>query len=484
MIDQKRLKKIKIVRISTGCISLLLIVFMLNAGIRHKEFKTVNEKIIHQNYEGEPLSESEQKALDDFLDEKFPERHKILRNLPYRISPFEIDVLAESAILVDIDSGCILFEKNADKVIPPASMTKLFVMLEVFKEIKAKRISMNDVVPLPAETWACNMPPHSSLMFLGKDQIVTVEELLFGMAVCSGNDSAYAIANYISGGMENFLLRMNETAASLGLSNTHFVETSGYSEKNTTTAREMAIFARYYVHNFPESIKHFHSTAEFEYPKVRNRAPNDREKKGKQDFSKGLPENIWMGINQKNTNPLLGKLDGCNGLKTGYIDESGYNLALTCTRRGMNILSVTMKGPGKNMKEGNEGRIHDGKNLMDFAFSSFHTFKMPSILRRYYVPARYAKENVVSLIPAYMPDALDVPVSLAENKEKAALEVSVQIHLPEQISGSVQMGKSMGVIDYMMNGVVLESIPLIIEKSVEEANPWIKACDWLSEQIF
>ncbi len=484
MIDKKRLLKIKIIRIVTAVLSLLAIAFMLNCGMRHKDFKKVQEMILHQDYVGQNLSENEEIEFNSWLDEKYPVRTQVLRNLPYNVNPFELDVKAGSAIVVDTNNGCVLYEKNADEVIPPASMTKLFVMYVVFKEIASGKISLTDVVPLPPECWACNMPPHSSLMFLGKDQTVTVEELLTGMAVCSGNDGAYAIANYVSGGMDKFIERMNSEAALLGLKNTHFVEASGYSELNTTTAREMAAFARTYVHEFPESVEKFHSVKEWTYPQEHNRAPADKGKKGNQDFSKGFPQNIWMGITQKNTNPLLDKLEGCNGLKTGYIDESGYNLALTCSRKGMNVLSVTMRGPGKNANEGNQGRVHDGTLLMEWAYGTFHEFKMPSVLRTYYIPSLYTKKNVVALVPAFKPEALNVPVALANDKSIAALEVSVVVHVPEVIRGGVEQGKSLGLIDYMMNGVLLESIPLVVEESVADANPWNKAADWLSEKIF
>ena len=121
---------------------------------------------------------------------------------------------------------------------------------------------------------------------------------------------------------------------------------------------------------------------------------------------------------------------------------------------------------------------------MEWAYGTFHEFKMPSVLRTYYIPSLYTKKNVVALVPAFKPEALNVPVALANDKSIAALEVSVVVHVPEVIRGGVEQGKSLGLIDYMMNGVLLESIPLVVQESVADANSWNKAADWLSEKIF
>ena len=150
-------------------------------------------------------------------------------------------------MLIDTATGDILYEKNADTIIPPASMTKLFAMYVVDQEVSGGRFSYDQIIPIPEEAYACNMPPHSSLMFLGEGHVVTLEELLLGLSICSGNDAAYALAYAVSGSMDAFIDRMNQVAKDLGLTHTHFVEASGYSELNTTTPREMAAFCRIYI---------------------------------------------------------------------------------------------------------------------------------------------------------------------------------------------------------------------------------------------
>ena len=429
-----------------------------------------------------PLSIDDRNTISEYLDGIYPERKNLLNPLPYNATPASLDVLAESAIAVETKTGCILYEKNADKIIPPASMTKIFVMNEVFNEINKGTISLDDIVPLPPESWACNMMPHSSLMFLGKNQIVTLNELMIGLAVCSGNDAAFAIAYYISGGMEAFIARMNETCRAMGLVNTHFVESSGYSEKNTTTAREMAAFARHYVDAHPEALPLFHSRLSFKYPDKHNLAPEDREKNTSQDFSHGLPEHITMGIYQKNTNPLLGTLEGCDGLKTGYIEESGYNLALTAVRKNMRILSVTMGGPGSSVREGNEGRIHDGTEIIEWAFSTFENYENPLVLREYSIPLLYGKKyRRITLIPAYSPKALCVPKTAALFPEDASSEVKISLDLPEKLYAHINAGDVHGSITYSIQGHTLQQIPLVASSSMPRANFWLVAADFLAQ---
>ncbi|MGP1459622.1 MAG: D-alanyl-D-alanine carboxypeptidase family protein, partial [Treponema sp.] len=289
-----------------------------------------------------PLTESQKAELEQILNSAYPERNKIISPLPYKTKNADVQIGAKSAIIVEAKTGSILYEKNADQVIPPASLTKIFAMYVVLDAARQGKIKLSDTVPLPRECWACNMPPHSSLMFLGKNQRVTVEELLTGLAVCSGNDAAYALSFYVSGSMAAFVAEMNAAAAEHGLIHTHFEEASGYSERNTTTAREIAAFAKIYLERFPEALPLFHSRLSFKYPQAHNLAPEDGGTLRAQDWSRGLPERITMGIYQENTNPLLGRLEGADGLKTGFIDESGYNLVLTVKRGAMRIISVTL----------------------------------------------------------------------------------------------------------------------------------------------
>lgn len=452
--------------------------YLITVGVRGCE--------IRKNNEVTPLTQEQQGHLENLLKTGWPEKYQILTKLPYNVKPVELDVKAKAAIVLDAANGNVIWEKNADTIIPPASMTKIAVMYVIGQEIEKGTCTLDDVVPLPPQCWACNMPPHSSLMFLGKNQKVTLRELMTGLAVCSGNDASYAIAYYLYGGIEPFIEKMNAEVKKLGLTKTHFIETSGYSEKNITTAREMAALSREYIRRFPSFVKEFHSALDFSYPKESNLAPEDRGKPRAQDFSKGFPEHITMEITQKNTNPLLGKLSGCDGLKTGYIDESGYNLILTAVRENLRFLSVTMGGPGNSTKEGQAGRVHDGTEIMEWAFRTFAEYKNPYILRAYSIPLVKARETRALLVPAYKPEALLVPFSLIEKSPDPLSAIKTDVTIPPYLSGAVSEGETYGSIRYYVEtkegtSITLEEIPLVSDRNIKRAGFWIDAADSLAQ---
>ncbi len=446
---------------------LLLFSFFTYTGVRALSFQKCQDAL--------PLTAEQTYELNELLITNYPEEHKVLKKLPYNIGSPNLDVWAKSAILIDTSNGNILYEKNADAVIPPASMTKLFAMYVVEEEIANGRFSYDQVIPLPPESWACNMPPHSSLMFLGKDQRVTMEELLQGLSICSGNDAAYALAYTVSGTMEAFVERMNLVASDLGLKNTHFVESSGYSELNQTTAREMAEFAAIYIRRHPESLKRFHSLLSFTYPKEKNLAPGD--KLAAQDFSQGLPEKITMPITQENTNPLLPGLQGCDGLKTGYIDESGYNLSLTAVRDGTRFLSVTMRGPGNNAREGQAGRVHDGKQLMEWAFANFADYSLELKVHPYLVRSFSSSEKMLRLLPAFSETTFTVPYVTGQNMQENLSAVEVDVQLPDFCWGAVEQGSQQGKIIIKAGDYKLQEIPLLADRSLKKAGPVTALCD-------
>ena len=460
MSDNKETKRFRLWHAFAAAVALLIIFFCTFTVVRAISFKrtTVAAK----------LTNEQAIALSKYLINHYPEKYEYLKALPYNVGKTQLDVWAKSAILIDVSNGNILYEKNADEVIPPASMTKLFAMYVVEEEVAAGHLSYDQVIPLPPESWACNMPPHSSLMFLGKDQRVTLEELLLGLSICSGNDAAYALAYTVCGSMEKFVERMNQVAQETGLEKTHFVESSGYSELNQTTAREMAQFAAFYILKFPESLHRFHSVLDFTYPKERNLAPGDR--LAAQDFTKGLPQKITMPITQDNTNPLLGKLEGCDGLKTGYIDESGYNLSLTAVRGETRFLSVTMGGPGNNAKEGQAGRVHDGTELMEWAFRNFADYSLEVKVHPYLVHSFNASEKMIYLNPAYKPLTFTVPYVTGSTMAENLDSVRVEVKLPEYLWGSVEQGAQYGEIVISAGGYELETIPLVADRNLKKGN--------------
>ncbi|MDR2897844.1 MAG: D-alanyl-D-alanine carboxypeptidase [Spirochaetaceae bacterium] len=373
-----------------------------------------------------------------------------LSELPYEALSPELSLYARSAILVDIATGNILFEKNADAVIPPASMTKIALMFVVFQEIARGGISLSDVVDLPPESWAVNAPPGSSLMFLEEGQVVTLEDLLVGLSVASGNDAAIAVAYHISGSVEAFCRRMTEEMRKLGLTVTTFVEPSGYSELNLTTAREFAAFSRIYLDRYPESLELFHSRESMVFPLGRNIPGETRS-----GTIPGVSRTLYA------TNKLVGLLEGCDGLKTGYIDESGYNLILTARRGETRFLSVTMGGPGRNSMEGTRYRNADGTTLMEWAFGSFYTARP---LETASAPVRiwYGADSAASLVEAEI-IKLTVPRQF-EGKLVRRLE------FPEELDAPVYVGQQYGTAVYEADGVVLDTVPLVADRTLEQGS--------------
>lgn len=420
--------------------------------------------------ECESLAGQSQNEFQKKLDTLFPERLQIVKELPYKTVPAEIPVHAQSAILIDAQTGNILYKKNADELIPPASMTKLVEMYVVLDATEKGKISLDDKVPLPPQSWAINLPRDASIMFLAQGQQVTLRELLLGLSIASGNDASIAVANYVAGNMEDFVMQMNSTVNELGLKNTKFVESSGYSEKNITTAKEFAAFCKVYIERFPFAINDFHSQKVLRYPLEHNLPQSQR------------AQGDGQAVVQYNTNKLLGKLEGCDGLKTGFIYESGYNIALTAKRGKRRFISVTMRGPGTCSAEGNKYRNEDGTALMEFAFRKFAPYT-DSEERKYSVPVLGSKVNSVNLVPAE--DAsFSVPFITGTDAEDCAKKVRTEINIPSYIYGQVQQGAPYGQIVYKIDDTLLKSVPLVADRdSSRRFSLWSVAAKTIAEFI-
>jgi D-alanyl-D-alanine carboxypeptidase (penicillin-binding protein 5/6) len=260
---------------------------------------------------------------------------------------------------MDAETGTVLYEKNADEAIPPASLTKLMTAHIALREVEAGRISLDERREPPRSSWAINQPPRSSLMFLAAGQQVSLRELLLGLAIPSGNDAAVAVALRVAPTVEDFVDIMNAEAGALGLRATHFTEPSGISEYNLTSARDFARFCRFYLARYPQTLRDYHSVPEFAYPKAENVAERYREQPGT--------------IVQYNHNTLLRDFPGTDGLKTGYIDEAGYNIALSAAREGTRFILVLLGAPA--VWGGDRMRDEDGRKLLAWSFDQYRTIR-------------------------------------------------------------------------------------------------------------
>tara|TARA_B100000767_G_scaffold138010_1_gene130567 strand:- start:191 stop:1342 length:1152 start_codon:yes stop_codon:yes gene_type:complete len=251
------------------------------------------------------------------------------------------DVNARTAILQDYLSGEILYEKDADKSIYPASMTKIMTAIVAFELIKNGDLSMNEKFVVSENAWRLSSAGYSSMFIMVGDE-VSVENLLKGIIIASGNDACIALAEGIAGTEEEFALMMTAKAKEIGMNNTNFANSSGINNtENNSTVRDIMIMSNYLIKNYPEEYKMF-SEKEFTW-----------------DRTGGDP------ITQGNRNPLLYKNFGVDGIKTGYLAVERYSLASSVYRNGRRLIAV---GSGFNTKK---ARSKESAKLLTWGLTNF-----------------------------------------------------------------------------------------------------------------
>jgi len=359
-------------------------------------------------------------------------------------------VAARSVIVMDDETGSILYAKSPDLVIPPASLTKLVSLHVVYEEIKAGRLAEDELVSIDKRDCSPYIPYGSTLMYLRPGMKVSVIDLMRGAAVVSGNDAAFALARRISGSNEAFTIKMNAAVGALGLHGLYFVEPSGLSELNRITARGYAEFCRLYMKLHPQALGELHSLHFIEFP----RPEHDT-----------LDYHPVGRIVQYTKNNLVLSYPGCDGLKTGYIIESGYNLAATAKRGNTRFVIVTLGGTGEGSPLGGSAqRSHDGVALLDWAFSSFVTLK-PDIGAMPSPRAWYGASKRVRLEPASAL-AVTLPRSLASS-------VETRVDVPSSLDAPLKAGSRVGEVVYSAKGQVLRRVDLVAAADVPKGNIFI-----------
>ncbi len=345
---------------------------------------------------------------------------------------------ARSALLLDATTGAVLYEQEADFVIPPASLTKVVAMHLVFALAERGELDLDEEVDLPPESWAVNLPPGSSLMFLGPDQRVTVRQLLMGLAVPSGNDAAIALALHVAGSVPRFAELMTAEARALGLPSLSFEEPSGLSPENRITAREFARFIQHYVGRWPEATLDYHSVRQFTWPPqpetveppgVAGSSAAGSGGSGGDGGNATQPARHSNSITQFNRNSLLQSYPGVDGVKTGFIRQSRYNLAATAARDDRRLVAIVLGAPGETHAEGERNRARDAAQLLDYGFDHFTniTLELPSA-----EPVRVWKGGLQSVeLEARGPRELTIPVTdlvhlRGELEQRQGVEAPVQ----------------------------------------------------------
>ncbi|MGD0725686.1 MAG: D-alanyl-D-alanine carboxypeptidase family protein [Spirochaetia bacterium] len=348
---------------------------------------------------------------------------------------------ARSAILIEARTGAVLFEDHADEQIPPASLAKLMTLHIALDLVETGRLDPSRRVVPGSDAWARNMPPRSSLMYLGPNQVVTVHQLLQGLVVDSGNDAAVELADQIAGSVGGFAALMNREAARLGYSAMRFVEPAGISAENRITAREYVDFCRHFVAAHPDALRDLFSLRELTYP---------------------LPENLTNGNNEKpitqaNRNVLLGKYEGIDGLKTGYIDEAGYNIAATAERGDMRLIAVVLGVPDVGRVSGAVLRNTESEALLDYGFANFVVLRPD---HNEPLPVRVWKGGQRSVLLGPTSDPL---VVVPRSKEQG---IHTRIEQEREVIAPVRAGQVLGHIVVQLDGAELTRFPLAAKTDV------------------
>ena len=292
-----------------------------------------------------------------------------------------IDVDARSALLIEPTSGKILFEKNADEKFAPASVTKVMTMLLTMEAVDSGKISLTDKVTCSENAKKMG----GSTMLLDTGEVRTVEELLKGVAIASGNDAAVALAEYLGGTEEAFVEMMNKRAQELGMTNTTFKNCNGLpKEGHLSTARDISIMSL-------ELLKH----------------PTILKYTG--TYMETISEGRLSPIELVNHNKLVRFFEGCDGLKTGYTQEAKYCISATATRNGVRMLSVIMGAPTYKI------RNRDAGMLMNYGFSKYEGKKM--LAKDEEVESIYLSKNTDKFFIAKAKDDLIAIIPKGENKE-------------------------------------------------------------------
>jgi D-alanyl-D-alanine carboxypeptidase (penicillin-binding protein 5/6) len=346
-------------------------------------------------------------------------------------------VNARAAVIIDATTGTLLYAKNPDLSLPPASLTKLITLHIVYEEIQAGRIKPDQLVTIDRDDCSPRIPYGSSLMYLRPGMKVSVRDLMLGAAVVSGNDAAYALARLVSGSNNAFTKRMNEEVKAMGFNAMTFVEPSGISELNFVTARQYALFCKKYLELHPQSIAELHSVKSMDFPRAEHAAPGF------------VPQGR---IVQYNRNPLIFKYPGADGLKTGYIIEVGYNMAGTAKRENSRFIVVTLGGSSSKMASGTTLRNRDVMNLLDWGFQNFQTVSLdPGPLPS--PRAWFGASRRLSLEPA-IANAVTVPKTQAGN-------LKIEVKAPTSIKAPVAKGAVIGKLSYLLDGKEFRAIDLV-----------------------
>ena len=336
-----------------------------------------------------------------------------------------IDTNAETAIIIDADTGYVLYEKNSNKKTFPASMTKIMTSMIVFEKLSNGSLTLDDTFLVSEKAWR---EREGSSMFVEVDKEIRVEDLLRGIIVQSGNDACIVVAENISGSEETFSILMNEMANDIGLDNTNFSNSTGmHSVKNYSTVSDIAKMSQYLINNYPEYY-HLFSETEFE----------------------------WSGIKQSNRNPMLYKDMGADGLKTGHLSVSGYGLAASAKNNERRLIVVG------NGFSSSQKRSQGTARLLNWGFREYTNITLFSEMSEIgNLPLSMASEDMVSLTTN-----TDIIITVSKAKKDA---IETEIVPIENLSVPFKKGDVVAFLKVNIPKTDSQFIELVATKDIDEA---------------
>ena len=345
----------------------------------------------------------------------------------------KFDVSAPYVILQDHQSGKILFEREADSRIYPASMTKIMTTLVVFDLLKKGETSLDEMITISEKAWRMSQSGYSSMFIMLNDQ-VSVEDLLKGIIIVSGNDACVALAEGLAGTEEDFVLMMNEKVEELGLENTNFSNSSGINDvDNYSTVRDILIISEHLIKNYPEYYSYFKDTT-FTW-----------------DRTGGDP------ITQGNRNPLLYKNVGADGIKTGYLAVEKYSLAASIKVGDRRITSVASGFKTKN------SRSRESLKMLNWGIRTFDTIKITNKNESFEkLDVWLGKKDTVDV---YAED--DIYITVPKRK-KRIIEAVLEYNGP--LEAPISKGDTIGFLKVYLSDELIKTVEILSNEDIKKAN--------------
>ncbi len=341
-------------------------------------------------------------------------------------------VNASSYILMDYHSGHVLASDNPHLQVEPASITKMMTAYVVFSEIKAGHLSLDDMITISEKAWRTG----GSKMFIEVDKQVSVEDLVRGMIIQSGNDACVALAEHIAGSEEVFANMMNQHAQKLGMKNSNFLNATGLpDEGHLVTAHDVALLGKALIAEFPD-LYHFYSEKEFTFNKIK----------------------------QHNRNTLLYRDPTVDGFKTGHTEAAGYCLATSAMRNGMRLINVIMG------TESEKARADETQKLINYGFRFFETHKLFNANdERVKAEIWKGEEEEVSIGLAN-----DLFITIPKGSYD---DLKANVDLPSLLTAPIQQGTQLGTLNIELYDQTIIQKPLVALETAEQAGWWSRSMD-------